>query len=141
MRCRPTIYSKSRADWSLRRSGYRGAPIPGVPFDEEAGAFVHKDGRIAVGVYATGWAKRGPSGVIGSNKADGDLAARQILADLSGSDKPGRDGLRSLLSTREVRSVTFEDWKTIQAAEEAAAIGPAPRQKIVAIDAMLDALE
>ena len=122
--------------------GYRGAPLPGVPFDECDGVFEHDDGRVGPGLYATGWCKRGPSGVIGTNKADGDATAAQIVEDIAGfsGEKSGRAGLKALLAARDVKVVTFDDWKKIQAAEEAAAIGPAPRQKIVAIDEMLDAL-
>jgi len=121
--------------------GYQGSPLPGADFDEKGGVFVHDDGRIAPGLYATGWCKRGPSGVIGTNKADGDQTAKQIIADLTPSDKAGRDGLLKMLSERNATVVTFEDWKKIEAAEKAAAKPPAPRQKIVAIDEMLAALD
>ena len=56
--------------------GYFSEPFPGVPFDEENGIVVHDDGRVGGSVYAVGWIKRGPTGVIGSNKPDGEQAAR-----------------------------------------------------------------
>ena len=80
--------------------GYRGPAIPGAPFDERRGTFEHDDGRIAPGLYAVGWCKRGPTGVIGTNKADGDTAARQIVTDVSSGTKPGRASLKALLAER-----------------------------------------
>jgi len=117
--------------------GYYGEPFPGIPFDEKAGVAVHKDGRIGDGVYAVGWIKRGPTGVIGTNKHDGDLAAEQIVADLSDGGKEGRDGLQKLLEGRNVRWVSYEDWKKIDAAEIANAAPGAPRRKFCTVKEML----
>lgn len=117
--------------------GYRGPAIPGAPFDEARGTFVHKDGRVAPGLYAVGWCKRGPTGVIGTNKADGDLAARQIVEDAVADGKPGRAGLEALLTERQVRYIDYPEWKEIEAAEEAAAPPGAPRRKLVTVGDML----
>ncbi|HAT35930.1 MAG TPA: pyridine nucleotide-disulfide oxidoreductase, partial [Rhodospirillaceae bacterium] len=68
--------------------GYRGEIFDGVDFDERGGVAVNEDGRVAPGVYAVGWIKRGPVGVIGTNKHDGDTAAKQILEDITESTKP-----------------------------------------------------
>ena len=65
--------------------GYRSSPIPGIPFDDDRGLYTNTDGRIAKGVYAVGWAKRGPTGVIASNRPDADLCAKQIMADCAGA--------------------------------------------------------
>ncbi len=121
--------------------GYRGPAIPGAPFDDRRGTFVHDDGRIAPGLYAVGWCKRGPTGVIGTNKADGDLAARQIVEDAGAGGKPGRDRLKALLAERGVRYIDYPEWKRIEAAEEAAAAPGAPRRKLVTIGDMLALLD
>jgi len=121
--------------------GYYSHPIPGVPFKD--GKAVNVDGRIEKGLYAVGWIKRGPSGVIGTNKPDGDTAAAQIAEDVpaGGSGKPGRAGLESLLAARRVRVVGFADWKIIEAAEVARAKPPAPRRKFATVGEMLGVLD
>jgi len=120
--------------------GYRTPPIEGVPYDEKLGRFANADGRIAPGIYAVGWARRGPTGTIGTNRPDGFLIAEHIAADLAGdSDKPGRPGLDALLASRGVDVVTFRDWQHIEAAETARAREGAPREKFVSVAEMLDA--
>jgi len=121
--------------------GYYSLPVPGVPFKD--GKAINTEGRIEPGLYAVGWIKRGPSGVIGTNKPDGDAAAEQIAADTQGmsSGKPGRAGLEALLQDRKVRVVSFADWKRIEAAETARATAPAPRRKFATVDEMLAALD
>ncbi|QNQ10444.1 FAD-dependent oxidoreductase [Sphingomonas alpina] len=120
--------------------GYRTPPIEGVPYDEKLGRFANDEGRIAPGLYAVGWARRGPTGTIGTNRPDGFLAAENIAADLPGtSGKTGRTGLDALLAGRGVEVVTFRDWQKIEAAEVAAAREGAPREKFVAVDAMMAA--
>jgi len=120
--------------------GYYSIPIEGVPFDNDKGIVVHQDGRVGDGVYAVGWIKRGPTGVIGTNKPDGETAAQQILEDVSEGTKPGRDALTGLLGERGVRVVNYSDWQKIEAAEIAAAVGDAPRRKFVTVPEMLAAL-
>lgn len=120
--------------------GYRTPPIPGVPYDETLGRFANTDGRISAGLYAVGWARRGPTGTIGTNRPDGFRIAEHIAADLSGdSGKQGRPALDALLADRKVDVVTFRDWQKIEAAEIAAARDGAPREKFVGIDAMMAA--
>ncbi|MGY4399007.1 NADPH-dependent glutamate synthase beta subunit-like oxidoreductase [Sphingomonas sp. UYAg733] len=124
--------------------GYRTPPIEGVPYDESLGRFANVDGRIAPGLYAVGWARRGPTGTIGTNRPDGFLAAENIAADLAGGGqaaggKTGRAGLDALLTERGVEVVTFRDWQKIEAAEVAAARDGAPREKFVHVDAMMAA--
>jgi NADPH-dependent glutamate synthase beta subunit-like oxidoreductase len=121
--------------------GYFSEPFPGVPFDADNGIVVHDDGRVEDGVYAVGWIKRGPTGVIGSNKPDGDTAATQILEDISDGTKPGREALESLLGERSVRIVDFADWQRIDAAEVDAAAAGAPRRKFVKVDEMIAVLD
>lgn len=120
--------------------GYRTAPVPGVPYDEARGRFANQDGRIAPGLYAVGWARRGPSGTIGTNRPDGYGIAEAIAADLpEPGGKPGRPALDALLSERGVDCVTFRDWQKIEAAEIARARTGAPREKFVDIAQMLSA--
>ena len=120
--------------------GYRTPPIEGVPYDEKLGRFANGEGRVAPGLYAVGWARRGPTGTIGTNRPDGYLIADHIAADTpAASGKPGRPGLDALLDGRGVDVVTFRDWQRIEHAEIAAARAGAPREKFIAIDAMLAA--
>ncbi len=119
--------------------GYKTTPIPGLPYDEKLGRFTNVDGRIAPGLYACGWARRGPSGTIGTNRPDGYLIAEAIAADQpEPAGKAGRVGLDALLDARNVDHVTFRDWQKIEAAEIARARTDAPREKFVAITDMLD---
>ena len=120
--------------------GYYSIPIEGVPFDSDNGIVVHDDGRVGDGVYAVGWIKRGPTGVIGTNKPDGDTATRQILEDVGGGTKPGRDALTAMLKERKVRVVNYTDWQEIEQAEIGAASGDAPRRKFVTVPDMLAVL-
>ena len=121
--------------------GYRSAALVGIPFDEAHGIVPNVDGRVAVGLYVVGWVKRGPTGVIGTNKPDGEAAARHIKAELSAIGKPGRVGLELLLGERGARVVGFDDWQRIDAAETRAAPHGAPRRKFATIAELLAALD
>ena len=114
--------------------GYRTPRIEGVPYDERGGKFANDQGKIAEGLYCVGWARRGPSGTIGTNRPDGYEVAEQVAGTFpAGSDggKSGGDGLDALLSGRGSKSTSFDDWRSIEAAETAAARPDAPREKIV----------
>lgn len=123
--------------------GYATPPIPGVPYDERLGRFPNEGGRIADRLYAVGWARRGPTGTIGTNRPDGYEVAEQIAAqfppDGAGSGRGGPDGLDRLLATRGCDPVPFADWQKIEAAEVAAARAGAPREKLVRVDELLRA--
>ncbi|HEU0044966.1 FAD-dependent oxidoreductase [Sphingomonas sp.] len=120
--------------------GYRTPPIDGVPYDGKLGRFANVDGRVGPGLYAVGWARRGPTGTIGTNRPDGFLIADHIAADTSDdTGKSGGAGLDRLLASRGVEVVTFGDWQKIEAAEIAAARAGSPREKFVAVEAMLAA--
>jgi adrenodoxin-NADP+ reductase len=115
--------------------GYRTTPIPGVPFDERAGRFLNVDGLIAPGLWCVGWARRGPSGTIGTNRQDGFSLVDRIAAQPAlGGGKAGRAGLDALLTERGIATATFADWQKINALEIARARAGAPREKIVALD-------
>ena len=120
--------------------GTRARPLDGLPFDKRRGIFVNRKGRVAKGLYVVGWAKRGPIGVIGSNKSDADTLPALLDEDLSGKRKPGREALESWLSDRGIRWVSYEDWQAIDAAEIDAAEGKAPRKKLYRIKDMLAVL-
>lgn len=120
--------------------GYRTTPIPDVPFDERGGHFSNDDGRIAPGLYCVGWAKRGPSGTIGTNRPDGYAVVDLVAEDIGGGgDKRGREGFDELAQARGLDVVTFSDWKKIEEAEIAAAREGAPREKFVDIASMIAA--
>ena len=121
--------------------GYRTQAIPGVAFDNERGRFVNDDGLIEPGLYCTGWARRGPTGTIGTNRSDGIEIAEAILANVKPEGRPGRPALDRLMKERDLWPVTFRDWQKIEAAEQAAAQGDAPRRKFSSVDEMLKILK
>lgn len=117
--------------------GYKSAPLDGVEYDFASGHFKNEEGLIADRLYCSGWARRGPTGTIGTNKPDGASVAEKLLADVTARGSKGRHGLLQLLSERGVRPVTFDEWKKIEAAEISAATQPSPREKLVHIEDML----
>jgi ferredoxin--NADP+ reductase len=124
--------------------GYKSSPIPGVPFEDREGRFANVDGRILPGLYCVGWARRGPSGTIGTNRPDGFSVVERIAEDIDAGlittgDRQGRPGFDALAAARNLDVVTFRDWKKIEAEEEARAREGAPREKFVDIDAMIKA--
>lgn len=123
--------------------GYRSSPIEGAPYDERLGRFVNDEGVIADGLYCVGWARRGPTGTIGTNRPDGYEVAEKIAADLpaDSSGKGGRPALDALLDERGVQVVTFRDWLRIEGAEASRAREGSPREKFTRIAEMLAALK
>jgi ferredoxin--NADP+ reductase len=121
--------------------GYKTPPIDGVAYEEDRGRFANSGGVIGGGLYCVGWARRGPTGTIGTNRPDGYEVAERIAADLGpgAGRKQGRAGLDELLAARNVDIVTFRDWQRIEAAEAARARDGSPREKFVAIAEMLGA--
>ncbi len=114
--------------------GYSTPPIAGVPYDERNGRFLNDHGQIGDGLYCVGWARRGPTGTIGTNRPDGYEVADQVAAAMPpGSDdgKRGGAGLDALLAERGIAATSFADWRAIEAAETAAARPGAPREKFV----------
>jgi ferredoxin/flavodoxin---NADP+ reductase len=134
----------------LRSVGYRGAPLPGIPFDDNRGIFPNDNGRIItdhgeIGLYAVGWIKRGPSGVIGTNKPDSQETVKQLLADLqqlTPCPKPETKSLQNELKGRGIRLVSYEEWKKIDFVEiaEGEKVGK-PREKCTRTAEMLDIIE
>jgi ferredoxin--NADP+ reductase len=110
----------------FRSVGYRGVPIPDVPFDEKRGVFPNEGGRMmeqgkpVSGFYCVGWIKRGPSGVLGTNKPDATATIEALLADkdtLTPCKTPDTDAVKTLLASRNVQVVTFDDWKKLDEEE------------------------
>ena len=138
----------------FRSVGYRGVALPGVPFDErrcvipnEAGRVCTADGSVLPGVYAAGWIKRGPSGVIGTNKPDAVETMEQLLSDhdagnLPTPEAPDAGAIIELLRSRGVSIVTYSDWQRLDALELAAGtkLGR-PRVKLTRVEEMLNALK
>jgi ferredoxin--NADP+ reductase len=112
--------------------GYSTSPIADVPF--EGGKFVNEGGRISDRLYAVGWARRGPTGTIGTNRPDGYEVAEQIAAAIpadSGGERAGAEGLKRLLSSRGVMATDYDDWRKIEETEVARARPGSPREKFV----------
>ncbi|MFZ2178038.1 MAG: FAD-dependent oxidoreductase [Rhodococcus sp. (in: high G+C Gram-positive bacteria)] len=134
----------------LRSVGYRGRPVPGLPFDSRAGTIPNIDGRVldpesgqpSKGVYTAGWIKRGPSGVIGTNKLCARDTVTQLLDDhFAGrlqSPSKGQRELDELVEQRQPRRIDLSGWKSIDSHEVSAGIlGGRPRVKLVEVDEML----
>jgi ferredoxin--NADP+ reductase len=110
----------------LRSVGYRGLPIPGLPFDERTGTVpndagrVVRDGAPVSGLYVAGWSKRGPTGVIGTNKHDARETVASLLEDaplLPRAPRRDPDDIVRLFAERDVRPVDWEGWRAIERAE------------------------
>jgi ferredoxin--NADP+ reductase len=121
--------------------GYMSHAIDGAPYDERRAIVPNDDGRVEPGLYAAGWIKRGPSGVISTNKGDGKTVAQLIDADISDGGRAGGEALTALLAERGARIVTYADWRVIEAAEIANAVPPAPRRKFTTVADMLAVLD
>ncbi len=132
----------------LRSVGYRGLPLPDVPFDTRthvvpntAGRITH-DGALLPGEYVTGWIKRGPSGLIGTNKADSVETVKSLLEDAPNLPRAAEgdpEAVEALLGERGVRYVTMQHWTELDRYE--LALGEAqgrPRVKLVHVEEMLE---
>jgi ferredoxin--NADP+ reductase len=114
------------ADLVVRSVGYRGIPLPGLPVDERSGTVPNEEGRVlrngrrSPGEYVAGWIKRGPSGVVGTNKHDARETVAALLADAADGDlRAGgpRNDLVEELVARGADPVLLDDWRAIDAAE------------------------
>ena len=136
----------------FRSIGYNGVPISGVPFHERWGTISNESGRITSeqgdtampGLYTAGWIKRGPSGVIGTNRACAVETVEALLEDIGqlGTDRPGREGLYKILDSNDVRYINYTQWEKIDAAEVAAGEPKGkPREKLTRQTEMLEVAE
>jgi ferredoxin--NADP+ reductase len=136
----------------FRAVGYRGSPMPGVPFDRRKGVIPTEDGRVlgSVGraverLYAAGWIKRGPVGTIGTNRADSIDVVRSLIADVAtfpSENRAGSPGLRQRLSAGKHRFVEYDAWHRIDTAEieNGISLGK-PRRKFTSVAELLRAAE
>jgi ferredoxin/flavodoxin---NADP+ reductase len=136
----------------LRSVGYRAVPLPDVPFDErhfvlpnERGRVLAADGEPVPGVYAVGWIKRGPTGILGTNKRDAQETVSCLVKDLEAGavkppPKPGREQIDALLAERTPDLVTVEGWRAIDGYElERGRCEERPRVKLASRDELLAA--
>jgi ferredoxin--NADP+ reductase len=133
----------------FRSIGYRGLPLPGVPFDARQGVFRSQDGRVVdesgapiPGLYVAGWIKRGPTGIIGTNRADGVATVKTLLADVAGLDPAPKPGADALGVAAGEQPVSWSDWLAIDRAEvERGEPKGKPREKFTRVEEMLRLLE
>jgi ferredoxin/flavodoxin---NADP+ reductase len=139
-------------DIVFRSIGYKGVEVQGVPFDERKGTVPNEHGRILDaqgapirGEYAVGWIKRGPTGIIGTNKRDAQETVDALLEDLDAGrlnepQDPSRDALEELLDERKPDHVTYAGWEAIDSVEKAAGEPQGrPRVKLTTTEELLDA--
>ena len=131
----------------FRSVGYRGVELPGVPFDDRSGTIANEGGRVGEGVYCAGWIKRGPTGIIGTNKKDATETVQRLLEDA----RAGRivhaaaataEAVDALLDERGIRRVVYTGWLAIDALERSRGepLGR-PRVKLVTWDELREAAE
>jgi ferredoxin--NADP+ reductase len=136
----------------LRSVGYRAVPLPGVPFDErhfvlpnDRGRVLAPDGEPLTGVYAVGWIKRGPTGILGTNKRDADETVGRLAEDMAAGalpepPKPAREQIDALLAERKPDLVAEEGWRAIDRHElERGRSERRPRVKLASRDELLAA--
>ena len=129
----------------VRAVGYRGVPTPGLPFNEKSGTIPHTAGRIdgRRNEYVVGWIKRGPTGVIGSNKKDSQDTVDTLISDLSGADLADVDAdyakkLVEWLLERQPKLITDDHWKLIDEHERSAGQSHGrPRVKVTSVAELL----
>jgi ferredoxin--NADP+ reductase len=148
------VYEILPVDIVFRAVGYKGAPIPGVPYDARTGTIPNRNGRVVdpatgnpiSGEYVVGWAKRGPTGVIGTNKPDSIETARALLEDVAklqpvdaANAKP--EAFESFIKSRQPNVVTYKEWQLLdQLEQQKGAPHGRPRVKFNRVEEMLKAL-
>jgi ferredoxin--NADP+ reductase len=151
LRARPTGETETlRAGLVLRAIGYQGKPLPGVPFDEQRSVIANEGGRVSGpdgtpcrGEYVVGWIKRGPTGVIGTNKKDAQETVDAVLADINAGAlhtplSPDAESVHEMLLSRRPDLVTYEGWSEIDRHERALGEPTGrPRVKLTDIEQML----
>ena len=137
------VREEMSAQLVVRAVGYRGVPTPGLPFDERTGTIPHTMGRIegTANSYVVGWIKRGPSGVIGSNKKDSQETVNTVVADLLAAGDPGTDetgDITEWLLARQPKLVTDDHWKLIDDHERNSGVtNGRPRVKLTSLEELL----
>ena len=146
-------YEELPAGLVFRSIGYRGVPLPGVPFNKSWGVILNAKGRVLdadsqrprKGEYTAGWIKRGPTGVIGTNKPDAAETVEHMLEDVANGvhlepENASADAVETLVRERRPEYFSFEDWQYIDALELARGKEEGrPRVKFTSVAEMLDA--
>ncbi len=155
LRPRPTDrFEDLQVDMVFRSVGYRGVPLAGLPFHERWGIVPNEKGRVVdpemdeplTGVYVAGWIKRGPTGVIGTNKPDAGETVSAMLEDVAAGKllspgQPDRDAAEQLVRRSQPQFVSWSDWLALQEFEEAKGKEQGrPRVKFTSLEEMLVAL-
>jgi ferredoxin/flavodoxin---NADP+ reductase len=124
----------------LTSIGYKGRPLPGVPFDEDRGVIPNDGGRVADREYVTGWIRRGPSGIIGTNKKDALEVVKRLLDETTDGGRPSGDEIEQWVRERQPRVVLAHHWQAIDTHERG--LGEPhgrPRVKLTRIEELLGA--
>jgi ferredoxin--NADP+ reductase len=113
----------------FRSVGYKGLPLPNIPYHQESGTILNEAGRVVdesgdavTGLYTAGWIKRGPSGVIGTNKTCAKQTVDCMVEDLAAGnfnepEDPGIESVAALVAEREPEAISYQQWQTIDAEE------------------------
>ncbi len=128
----------------FRSVGYHGVALPGVPFDERTGTIPNDGGRVGSGTYCAGWIKRGPSGIIGTNKKDANETVQLLLEDAAAGKLAHTDDrdLADVLAERGAAPVVYAGWEEIDRLEKQAGEPHGrPRIKLATWDELLAASE
>jgi ferredoxin/flavodoxin---NADP+ reductase len=148
VRARPTeLGEELECGLVFRSIGYRGTRVPGVPFDEGSCVIPNDRGRVLerTGEYAVGWIKRGPTGIIGTNKRDAQETVDTLLEDLDAGRVPTpgdaeRESIEALLLERQPELVSYAGWQAVDRAERAAGEPHGrPRVKLCSFEELLEA--
>jgi len=138
----------------FRSVGYRGVALPGVPFHDQWGVILNEKGRVLdpaskapmIGLYAAGWIKRGPTGVIGTNKPDAAETAEQMVSDAAAGktftpEESTAAAAEAFIRQRQPQVITYADWRRLNELEvERGRAAGRPRVKITRVEEMLAAL-
>ncbi len=138
----------------FRSIGYRGVPIPGLPFNKRYGIILNAEGRVLnpdhsprPGEYTAGWIKRGPSGIVGTNKPDALETVKRMLEDLQNGvhlspEAPQGEAVRELVASRQPHYFTYADWQKLDALEtQRGQVQGRPRVKFTRIEEMVAAVK
>jgi len=123
-----------------RAIGYWGSELPEVPYDETKGVIKNIGGRVVDGIYATGWIKRGPVGLIGHTKSDAMETIENLVADVDTLADPAEPELQQVLSLLQSRNVAYTDWAgwlklnshELELGEKF--VGPVSRERVKVVD-------
>ena len=142
---RPVRRLKLVVIYYFRSIGYRGVPFKGLPFDDrtgtipnEKGQVIQLDGSKIANVFVTGWIKRGPSGVIGTNRSDSIETVETCLQIIDQSTIENNEDIENVLIQKNIQFLSYADWKIIDQyeIEQGEKVGK-PREKLTSIDQIL----